>query len=188
MLRSMLALPVRARMPSNSKFYNKLGALPFPRVLEKDATMVVRYTTPHQPWARQGSFTIHGPRLLTGLTSMLNVWQGYHTMVQNLRAAAERGWTYIDPRRNLAGQPPLSWGAMTNRYIDKIDFCWCSAEKDWLVWLLAHNVTVEDIGTEVRAVLFHGEHLPRLPGEEQEGPARRGGAHHRKGATYFQDA
>ena len=40
---------------------------------------------------------------------------------------------------------------------DKRDYCFCSAEKEWLVWLFANNVSVVDFGLLTDSVLVRGE-------------------------------
>ena len=118
LLGTLLSLPPDARSSVHYRFVNKPGVLP-------------------SPW------------LLGNFSKMKND-SAYTSkeIVASTAAAVEQGWDFIDPRSDQP-RPPISWGGMglRGKNLDRVDFCWCSAEKDYLVWLLANNVTVADMAT-----------------------------------------
>ena len=82
-------------------------------------------------------------------------------IIHNVKATQNSGFNYLDPRRRRRGQPPIDFPKLNYRNKDDIDFCFCSCEKELLVWILAHNISVFDLGAAVTTVFFKGAIIAR---------------------------
>jgi len=85
-------------------------------------------------------------------------------MLANLRAARAAGWEWIDPLRPVGAQPNVTamvvCGGESGRCVGRRDGVFVT-ERDFVQWLLVHNVTVCDLGASTQAVLHKGRAVRR---------------------------
>lgn len=140
MLASVRALPPAGwRRP---RLYSKLGTLPFPRL---------QPTGGAEPAGEVGGI---GRAKGADAAALLEA---------HLQAARDAGWAWVDPLTPAAASkqpvPPLAH-ARASRY-DYQPGLFVS-EKDFAWWMIAHNVTVCDLGAGTSGVLLKGEVHPRI--------------------------
>lgn len=76
-------------------------------------------------------------------------------MLLNLERAVRDGWDFIDPAINNPMQPLITSGD-DNKKKDRVDYCMCSCEKDFLVWMIANNITMGEFFKNYTSVVWKG--------------------------------
>jgi hypothetical protein len=85
-------------------------------------------------------------------------------MLENLRAARAAGWEWVDPLDRRPGMPNVTamvtCGRPNGRCTGGLDGLF-NTERDFVQWLLVHNVTVCDVGAGTRAILHKNSRVYR---------------------------
>ena len=100
-------------------------------------------------------------------------------MIENLQAAVRRGilrvpFAELAPNDTALPPPAMAWGGTASLW-DRTNRGFFASEKDWLVWLLAHNVSVCDLGSATNTTRFRykGIGSQRRTRQCQAGPGSR---------------
>ncbi len=144
MLETALATPPAAwsTRKGERQHYNKVAMLPYPLVARPHTSAVL-------------------PRADTDPRG--------HTIAQ-LRAALEAGLEVVDgAAHGRRRSPPMAHGLRSSA-LDALSGHFV-AERDFLAWLLAHNVSALDLGASTSALLWKGERHARV-GQARARPGR----------------
>ncbi|GAB5358160.1 hypothetical protein AAMO2058_000435000 [Amorphochlora amoebiformis] len=120
--------------------------------------------TPHIAWQQDDDgvwkfYTKIGTMFFPNVIGSASSFGSIDEMRENIRVLFCTGVDYVDPL--LPGSPPMVDTHMTRGCDCNLDGYFLASEKDFVVWMIYHNVTMCDVGAGTHSLISKGKYWRR---------------------------